>query len=104
MEGIWKVHKMKKELLLFDEPNYYYPTNMNVPQVMPNVQHLNHFNSIDETFFQMQGKIIFFVVFFSIPRRCKMNIFQTEKKYYKILSLIGIEEKKKREMMNNYNL
>lgn len=48
---------MKKELLTFDESIYYYPTNAAIPQIMPNVQHLHHFNGLDETFFQIQGKM-----------------------------------------------
>lgn len=47
---------MKKELLTFEESNYYYPPDAINPQMMPDIQHLHHFNGIDESFFQIQGK------------------------------------------------
>lgn len=48
--------KMKKELLTYDDSSYYYATGPVMPQAMPNAQHLHHFNGLDETFFQLQGK------------------------------------------------
>lgn len=48
--------KMKKELLTYDEGSYYYAAGPAMPLAMPNVQQLHHFNGLDETFFQLQGK------------------------------------------------